>query len=247
MNPYFSIVIPAKNEEAYLPILLNSLANQTDKDFEVIVSDDNSTDKTSKVASSFQDKLSNLQIISHKSCCVAKGRNLGAQKAVGEYLIFLDADVEISPNFITDIKNKIQKYNARILTVWYRPKNTNFIGKLTLFLFNLGMEIAKHIKPLSGGACIIIKNSLFIKIKGFDETIVYCEDSDLIQRASQQKEKFYVFSKPKLYVSTRRYDKEGFLLTTYKAIKANYHILFIGPIRKPLFRYEMGGQYFRKK
>ena len=247
MNPYFSVIIPAKNEEIKLPILLQSLAIQTNKDFEVIISDDNSTDDTAKLSNSFKDKFINYQLITHQSACVSKGRNIGAQKANGKYLIFFDADVEVAPNFIAGIKNHIEKNNLDALSVWNRPKNASWKGKLFLFLLNICMTLAQKIKPVINGPCMIIKKELFHQINGFDETIVFAEDIDLIQRADDKKAKFAIFANPIIYVSTRRFEKEGLLITFYRVITAFFHIAFIGPIRKPIFRYEMGGQYFRKK
>jgi len=247
VTPYFSVIIPALNEEINLPILLQSLAVQTDKDFEVIISDDNSTDDTVKLSNSFKDKFVNYQLITHQSACVSKGRNIGAKKAIGKYLIFFDADVEVVPDFIAGIKNHITKHNLDTLSVWNRPKNASWKGKLVLFLLNISMTLAQKIKPVINGPCMIIKKELFHQINGFDETIVFAEDIDLIQRADDKKAKFAIFTQPTIYVSTRRFEKEGLLITLYKAISALIHIVFIGPIRKPIFHYEMGGQYFRKK
>ena len=91
-----------------------------------------------------------------------------------------------------------------------------------------------------------MKKSLFDAVGRFDEQIVFGEDFDLIQRAWKKNAVFKVFRKPILYVSTRRFEKEGFFISIYKSLKAIIYQLFIGPIRKPIFEYEMGGQYYKK-
>jgi len=66
MKPYFSIIIPTLNEERYLPKLLEDLLNQTEKNFEVIVVDGKSTDKTIDVCKHFMKNIPSKIIISNK-------------------------------------------------------------------------------------------------------------------------------------------------------------------------------------
>lgn len=247
VNPFFSVVIPCYNEEENLPILLNALKNQTDEDFEIIVVDSQSQDKTSEILKQFKKEMKNLDFIEKKMKNVSQARNFGARQAKGKYLIFFDADVEPEKNFIKEIKEKIIKNNLGITTVWNRSSKKNLTGKLILLLLNLSMTLFQKIKPAANGPCIIIKKELFDKINGFDETIVFGEDFDLVQRVWKAKGKFMVFSKPILYVSTRRFEKEGLFFSLYKSIKAIFHQVFFGPIRKPIFDYQMGGDYYREK
>ncbi len=246
MTPFFSIIIPSLNEEDNLPVLLKSLANQTDLDFEVIICDCLSKDKTREKAVSFKEKLPNLRFIQNKFENVSAARNFGAAQAAGQWLIFFDADVDPEMNFIKIIKDKIAVNKLDVITVWNRPKNAKLSGKIALSLANIAMSLFQNIKPGANGPCIIIKRNLFLMLKGFDEKIVFGEDFDLIQRAWRSKARFKVFIRPVLYVSTRRFDKEGLIKTIYKSVKALVYQLFFGPIRKPIFRYEMGGQYYKK-
>lgn len=246
MTPFFSIVIPSLNEEINLPILLTSIKNQTEKDFEVIVVDSHSTDKTPQKAVKFEKSIPRFKFISHKSKNVSAARNYGASFSRGEFLIFLDSDVELEKDFILEIKKKIQEFNLDVTTVWNRPKKSGISGKIALTLANIGMSVFQKIKPGANGPCIIIKKELFDRIGHFNEEIVFGEDFDLIQKAHQLKANFRVFTKPILYVSTRRFDQEGILTTIYKSGKALLYQLIFGPIRKPIFDYEMGGQYYKK-
>ncbi len=247
MKPYFSIIIPSLNEETNLPILLQSLAKQTYRDFEVIVSDCLSKDNTKAHSEKVAVNIPNFIFLSHKSKNVSAARNFGASKATGEFLIFFDADVQASPDYLEGIKKHIDESNLDFLTVWNRPtKESSFTGKLILFLLNIGMSLIQKIKPAANGPCMILKKSLFEKIKGFDDRIVFGEDYDLSRKAAMQKTRYAVFQKPYLYVSTRRFEKEGFFFSLYKSIKALIYQLFNGPITKPLFEYKMGGHYFKE-
>jgi len=246
MRPYFSIIIPTLNEEIDLPILLRSLDAQIDRDFEIIVCDSGSVDKTRSEAEKYKNRFADFKFIIHKVKNVSMARNFGARLARGEYLIFFDADVEIASDFIALIKNHIASGRLDALTVWNRTKKKCLSGKLVLMILNANMTLFQKIKPAANGPCIIIRRALFEKVKGFDETIVFGEDFDLIQRAHKPKMRFMVFQKPVLYVSTRRFEKEGFFFSLYKSIKALVYQLITGPIRKPIFDYKMGGQYYKK-
>lgn len=245
--PFFSIIIPTLNEEKNLPILLESISNQTTKNFEVIVSDSGSKDGTKQVAEEFREKMPSLIFLDHKSKNVSAARNFGASRASGEFLIFFDADVEIEKNFFEEIKNKLEKYNLNATTVWNRDKNKKFSGSFILFLLNMSMTLLEKFKPVANGPCIIIKKEIFDRLKGFDESIIFGEDFDLMRRAHKIDMRFRVFRTPILYVSTRRFEKEGFFLSLYKSVRAIIHQLLIGPIRTPIFKYEMGGQNFTKE
>jgi len=243
-SPFFSIIIPTLNEEKNLPIMLSSIKNQTDKDFEVIIADSQSKDNTKTRALSFQNDI-NLNFFQQPFKNVSSARNFGAKKSSGQFLIFFDADTEIEPNFIKEIKEKIIKNNLDATTVWNRTKSNSFTGRFILWLLNINMSFFQKIKPAANGPCMIIKKTFFEKVAGFDEVIVFGEDFDLIQRLAKQKAKFKVFQKPVFYVSTRRFEKEGLFLSLYKSIKAILYQLFIGPIKKPIFNYQMGGQYYK--
>lgn len=247
MTTYFSVVIPTLNEEINLPILLSSIAENHYKELEVIISDSGSKDNTRNKALEFKDKIDNLHFLEHKSKNVSQARNYGASHAKGNFIVFFDADVEIEKSFFVKIKSRIEKYNVDTLTVWNRAKNNDIRGLILWGVLNLSMTISQYIKPAANGPCIIIRRELFEKIKGFDQTIVFGEDFDLTQRAVKTDSKFKVFRTPILYVSTRRFKQEGFFVSLYKSFRAVLYQLFFGPIRKPIFEYEMGGQNFKKE
>lgn len=244
--PQFSIIIPSLNEEVNLPILLKSIADQTHLDFEVIINDSGSTDRTKELTLPFQNSIPNLRFIEYKTKNVSQARNNGASHAKNDWLIFFDADVEIEKNFIQGIQSHIQTNNLDALTVWNRPKTNNIKGVFTLALLNTSMTIFQKIKPAANGPCIIMKKNLFESLNGFDDSIFFGEDFDIIQRAHKIGAKFAVFTTPILYVSTRRFEKEGLLTSFSKSIKALFYQFIFGPIRKPIFEYEMGGQYYKK-
>lgn len=93
-----SIIIPAYNAGAFLAETLQSVLVQTCTDWEILVIDDGSTDNTADVASSFAD--SRLRLIRQPNAGVSRSRNKGLELAGGEYLLFLDADDLLTPEFL---------------------------------------------------------------------------------------------------------------------------------------------------
>ena len=102
MSPYISIIIPTLNEEDYILTLLKNLKHQTYKNFEIIIADAFSKDKTREIAEKFKAKIVN-------GGTPSIGRNNGASAARGEILIFFDADVEIKTNYLEKGNKRIYK------------------------------------------------------------------------------------------------------------------------------------------
>lgn len=243
-NHFFSIIIPTLNEEESLPGLLSSIEKQNYKNFEIIICDSLSKDKTKKIALNFA-KTTTLNFYQKKFLRVSQARNYGAQKAKGDFLIFFDADVEIEEGFLSQINKKINQHRLDMLTVWNRAKK-GLRGKFIFGLMNVAMSLSTKFKPAANGPCIIVKKDKFFEVGGFDEDIVFGEDFDLTQRIAKTGARFMVFKKPILYVSPRRFEKEGIILSLYKSIKAILYQQFFGPIKKPIFEYQMGGDYYEK-
>ncbi|MCK4441816.1 MAG: glycosyltransferase family 2 protein [Sulfurovaceae bacterium] len=95
-NKFFSVIIPLYNKEKYIKRALDSVLNQTFSNFEIIVVDDGSSDKSCEIVESITDDRINL--IHKKNGGVSSARNRGIKEAKGEYIAFLDADDEWLPN-----------------------------------------------------------------------------------------------------------------------------------------------------
>ncbi len=98
-----SIIIPAHNEEKYIGACLQSIKNQKFLDYEIIVVCDSCTDKTNQIAQKYTKKVYEI-----KKKNVSCARNIGARKATGNILVFLDADSVIVPNLLVEINAAIK-------------------------------------------------------------------------------------------------------------------------------------------
>ena len=122
-----SIVVPAFNEEKYLPALLRSLARQrTSASFEVIVFDDRSTDRTAEIARSFgaQVFVNELDESGQKRLDVVGMRNEGVRRSRGRTVLIADADCAFSPRYLERMSRPILREGSEIdttLATWQTP------------------------------------------------------------------------------------------------------------------------------
>lgn len=100
MSVTVSVIIPAYNAEKYIKKCLSSLQNQTFTDFEVIVVNDGSTDKTSDIIDSFASADSRFRRIDRQNAGASEARNKGLDAAKGEYITFVDSDDYVSENHL---------------------------------------------------------------------------------------------------------------------------------------------------
>lgn len=243
-KPLISIIIPAYNEEELLPRLLTTLSEQDFKDFEVILVDASSTDKTVFFAKTYAKSLP-ITILHTNVHNVSVSRNLGADKASGSYLFFIDADNYIHKDFLLRIAPQIQK-NYQLIVTAVLPDSQDNQYKFSYHIANLAIQLAwKFNLTFSTGGNFIVESSLFRKLKGFDKTIFVGEDHDLVTRARKMHSKIIFVKNPKVIFSTRRLKKEGWAMVL-KYFFSSIYILIFGKITKKMYNYEMGGEYYKK-
>lgn len=209
-KPSVSIIIPTLNEQEYVGRLLGDIGRSAYSKLEVIVSDNDSTDNTLKVAESYHKIIPNLELVTDNKRGVSRARNNGAKHANGEYLIFLDADSRILDSYIENSMMEMQEKNIDIGNHYITPISSKPGDKLMTGIINMTLKMMQYITaggPGSGG--IIIKKKIHDDIDGFDEKITKIgEDVDYQHRASQ-KGKFRMLKSEKTYLDMRRFDKEG--------------------------------------
>lgn len=240
----FSIVIPTLNEEKYLPLLLKDLKRQQEKNFEVIVVDGSSVDKTKEVAMTFSDSLS-LQYITVKKRNVAYQRNFGASKAKGKYILFLDADSRVYATLTKKLDKAIVEKKALLYLPSLTPDEPTQRNLVIFKFINSTIELSHTFgKPLSAGAAIFIDRHLFHLIGGFDEIRFVSEDHALVQRAYDIGIKTRLLKDIKVVFCMRRIKKEGEMAVLSKYIAAIFYMVIKGDSKKKLFTYNMGGQEY---
>ena len=116
----FSVLIPVYNSEKYLRESLDSIVNQSFRDFELIIVDDGSTDSSGKICDEYAEKYPNLVKVYHKENeGVLLSRRYALKKAKGDYIIHSDADDYVSLDMLKVVKELIDRYDADMVCFNY--------------------------------------------------------------------------------------------------------------------------------
>jgi len=232
-QPLVSIIIPTYNEEEYLPKLLASLAKQTFRDFEIIVADAKSTDRTRKLA-----KAAGARVV--VGGVPAVGRNNGAAAARGAIFIFFDADIELpDAGFLAAT---VQEFNERALdisTCRLTPMDKRATDTFFFNVYNIYTTALKKILPRMPGFCVYVRRSVHEAIEGFNEDIKLGEDHDYAQRGGKISAFGFLQSRY-IPVSPRRFDRDGWASIAVRYLLAELHMLTVGPITSDIFKYRFG-------
>jgi glycosyltransferase involved in cell wall biosynthesis len=173
-QPLVSIIVPTRNSEAFLRACLQSIQAQTYPHTELIVVDRDSTDATKAIAREFTDNVYN-----HGPERSAQ-RNLGVEKATGEYVLIIDSDMQLTPRVI----------EAAVAAATAQPN----IAGVTIPEESFGEGFWAQCKRLEKSfyvgvpwieAARFFPRSLYQKLDGYDTTLISGEDWDLSQRAAK--------------------------------------------------------------
>ncbi len=171
-DPAVSIIIRAKNEEKYLGQVLEMLKAQTFQDFEIIIVDDRSTDKTAEIAKKYNCRFITIPLgqFSHPRSC-----NLGAENARGEYLVYLNGhSIPVSEKFL---ENGLANFkNKKVAGIYSNPlahQDGTLADKVLINIsgFTIGMlrySAGGSLPGVLGTTNAIIRKDLWEKYK-FDE------------------------------------------------------------------------------
>lgn len=195
-----SVIITTKNEEKNITRLLESIKSQSYKDIEVIVVDNNSTDKTLEISKNYTDKVYT------KGPERSAQRNFGVEKAKGEYVLILDADMELTKDVVKSCVEGIK--NNKALIIPERTVGEGFMAQIRKFEREMYMgddtvEVARF-----------FERKVFNEFDGYDVRLTGAEDYDLPKRISTK----YTVGRIKEYIL---HHETG--LTLVKQLKKKYY------------------------
>ncbi|MBI2574193.1 MAG: glycosyltransferase [Candidatus Wildermuthbacteria bacterium] len=225
-----SIIIPALNEEEYLPKLLDSLKCQKGIEhlrYEIIVADAGSSDRTREIASRYG-------CVVVKGGIPAKGRNEGARIARGELYLFLDADVELPDNFLKNALDEFFKRKLSAASFLLRPRH--WFPRLLFGVFYNAMAMATERVLPHGAMGILVRKPFFYGVGGFDETLTLAEDYYFVRQVAKHG-KFGIIRSVSIVISLRRFWTDGWVRTALVCLLCELHMIFIGPVRSDIFHY----------
>jgi len=223
-----SIVVPTLNEEKYLPLLFNSIKGQNIADYEIIVADAGSLDRTVELSENY-----GCRVVA--GGFPSRGKNQGAVAAKGDLILFIDADVILPDGFWEKNLKEFEKRNLDLASFILEAKNSfhNFSFK---FLFNFPSLVSEKILPQAMNI-ILIKNNIHKKIGGFNEEIKIGEELDYVRRGAKMG-KFGVLRSVKATSLPRRFQQDGWATTWLKYFLCQVHMIFLGPVKSDILKYK---------
>ncbi len=209
MKPKYSVIIPAFNEEKYLPACLESVIKYTPQEkVEIIVVDNASTDNTSQIAKNFKG----VRVIKEPQKGLTYARQAGLNAALGQILAYIDADSHIYPGWFEILETEFENPEVVSISGPYKyydlPKPKQKL--VDIYQNIVAVQTSIVTKALVMGANFAARKEALLKIGGFDTSIIfYGEDADIGFRLSKVGEvkflkHFYI------YTSARRLHTEGF-------------------------------------
>jgi len=191
--PFFSVLIPLYNKENFIQRTLKSLFEQKFQDFDVIVVNDGSTDKSLDTVKSL--KSDKIRLLNQQNQGVAAARNNGVKLSNAQWIAFLDADDIWKPEHLQELKNCIDKLpEAELVSNAYKIKLEHSFIKTPVYSKNLSMDISyidnyleySFIDQLFWTSSIAVKKEIFEALEGFDEDLKTGEDLDFMIRFSKK-------------------------------------------------------------
>lgn len=200
-----SVIIPIFNGEKYIESCLSDLTKQTLKEFEVILINDGSTDKTAEICDRISMKNSNIKVIHQINQGVSKARNEGIKVATGEYLCFIDCDDYIDDKYLELLYNsceinkvKISMCCIEVVDEFKKTINSKFINDGKYDSKYVLQELFRF-KNINGGPCgKLFHKSLFKENLCFPPINTY-EDLSFVYKAIYLSKSIYFVKNCKYY------------------------------------------------
>ena len=224
--PRFSLIIPAYNEEAYLPALLDSVARARARyaggpdDIEVVVVDNESTDSTADLA-----RLSGCRVVREDKRVIAAVRNTGARNARGQIFVFIDADNLMHPDTFNAIDQRLTSGKVVAGASGVQMQRMSFAIALTYAL----MVPLVWLTRMDTGV-VFCRRQDFEAIGGYNEDRLFAEDVqllwDLMLLGRKRRQKLCRIRSIKAIYSTRKFDRHGDWHWLHLILRLLYGLIF---------------------
>lgn len=224
-----AVVIPTKNEERCLPVLLHALKNQTRQPNEVAIGDGGSTDATREIAMRYGAKVVD-------GGSPSLGRNAGAAQTSSEILMFFDADAIVDDTrFIEKAIADFETRELDIATADIFVRRGTLGDRLGFRFYNFYVRMWGNHHPHLIGTFMMVRRHVHNVINGFDKTVTFAEDHDYGLRAKKSGARFGVLNGIAVGITPRRQEKIGRMRFFLVNALAEPYIMFVGPIRSGWF------------
>lgn len=177
-QPKVSVIIPAFNAQDFIHVPLTALKTQTYKNFEVIVVNDGSTDLTYETAEKHASDFSDINIINQPNRGVSSARNTGIRNAKGIFVVFVDSDDRVEPNFLAELVKRQEETNGDVIYCgfykWGKTgsrRQPQIFSETNVLHKRLRKELSFHV------GCLMVRKELLTSHSIlFDEDLTLGED-----------------------------------------------------------------------
>ena len=235
MNDLISVIIPVYNVEKYLEKCVNSVINQTYSNIEIILVDDGSTDSSGKMCEELSKMDKRVKVFHKKNGGLSDARNYGIDKAIGEYICFVDSDDFVTKDMCEILYGDIKKFNVDVAfcsfidcygnipivnnNIYERYKLTK---KEAIEYVMIGDKV-----PISAVAKLY-KKSVFDKVrftkgKTYEDALIMIELLDNCENISFNTSKVYYYIHRMNSITTKKFSKNNY--DVIYAYKKNYKII----------------------
>ncbi|MDB9375509.1 glycosyltransferase family 2 protein [Nodularia sphaerocarpa] len=196
INPEITVILCTYNRVNHLKTCIDSVINQTFKDWELVVVDDGSQDNTFELVDSYLQEIPNIRYLKHRNRKLGYAKNAGIQASFGNYLTFIDSDDAYKPNHLAS-RLEYMRANPEIDLI-----EGGFDSEEEIFVADYFQpDKTINLRECVLGPTFFGKRHIFFRLKGF-HNIPYGEDTDFWERAEKICQTRKV-REPQTYIYTR--------------------------------------------
>ena len=181
MKPLISVIMPAFNAELYVEEAVRSILDQTFRDFEFIIVDDGSTDRTPEILRTFTDPRIRL-LFNERNEGNYPARNRGGRLAQGKYIAVMDADDVAYPNRL-QTQYEYMETHSEVLAL---GAGTMFWPNWKIKVSDESIRVVLLLNNCFVHSSLFVRRETMIQLGGYDEQYVYAADYDLVTRIALQ-------------------------------------------------------------
>lgn len=235
-KPLISVIVPVYNVQKFLHKCLNSIANQTLKNIEVIIVNDGSTDFSKNIIDEYVSKHDNFKVINKMNEGVPAARNLGIKESNGKYIVFIDSDDYVDKDFLKYLYYTAEKNKSDIACCNYYQYNME-TNKKYIYPFAMKQGVYSNrvaLKTLINDNKLqyYIWNKIFLRsliVKNNISFPDFCfEDTEFSVKAFYYANKIAVIEKPLYYYCKH----EGSAIAQIGIDKINDYLFALASTRK---------------
>ena len=182
-NILISVIVPVYNVELFLPKCIESILSQTYNEFELLLIDDGSTDKSGELCDNYAQQDNRIKVVHKNNGGVSSARNKGIQLSQGRYICFVDADDWLEPDYFSLVSPTLAKQKSQLLlNNWFSDdgrghEDNNFVGKKSMAMGSFkALTLLVQGKYFGWGPMASFYGATICKKNLFNEKICFGED-----------------------------------------------------------------------